>query len=314
MNIVFMGSSNFGVPALKGLISAGYNIAGVVTQADTRQGRGMKAVGHTAVKEAGLELKLRLFQPRNVNSLESIQELKELEPDLLVVIAYGQILSQEILDIPRIMPLNIHASLLPALRGPAPINWAIINGDKITGNTLMKISLKMDSGPVIAQSRVAIGEFDSAITLEEKLSLDAADLLLKGLEMIKGRQYQLQEQDPAKVTIAPKLNSDTCRIDWSMPATRINDQIRGLLNWSAAFTSYKGKRLNIHSAGVISTQDIQVKPGLVVSAGAKGIEVATGLGHLLISQLQPEGKRVMSSGEFIAGYKIVPNQEVFFGQ
>jgi methionyl-tRNA formyltransferase len=309
MNIVFMGSSGFGVPALKGLINAGYNVSGVVTQADKRQGRGMLTVGHTPVKDAAIELKLKLFQPRDINSPESIQILKDLNPDILIVIAYGQILSQEVLDIPRIMPVNIHASLLPALRGPAPINWAIINGDKATGNTLMRITLKMDSGPVISQSRMDILEYDSAITLEDKLSVDAAELLLKGMELIKSGKYKLLEQDPAKVTIAPKLSTDTCGIDWNMPAERINDLIRGLLNWSAAFTYYKGKRLKIHSARGISAAGRSVKPGTVVSSGAEGIAVATGSGHLLISQLQPEGKRVMAAGEFIAGYKLIPGEE-----
>jgi len=308
MNIVFMGSSSFGVPALRGLVTAGYNVSCVVTQEDKRQGRGM-AVGHTPVKTAALELKLKLFQPRNINLPESTKVLRELNPDLLIVIAYGQILSQEVLDMPRIMPLNIHASLLPLLRGPAPINWAIINGDKTTGNTLMKITLKMDSGPVISQSRMDVLEYDSAITLEEKLSQDAAELLLKGLKMIKAKGYKLQEQDAAKVTIAPKLNTDTCRIDWNMPAARLNDLIRGLLNWSAAFTYYKGKRLKIYSARVVPVERRSAKPGSVVSAGAEGIEVGTGMGNLLVCRLQPEGKRVMDAGEFIAGYKLVPGEE-----
>ena len=312
MSIVFMGSSSFGVPALKGLINAGYNVSGVITQADKRQGRGMVAVGHTAVKDAAIALKLRLFQPQNINSAGSVQVLRDMSPDLLIVIAYGQILSQEVLDIPRRMPLNIHASLLPALRGPAPINRAIINGEKSTGNTLMKITLKMDSGPVISQSRIDILENDTAITLEEKLSLDAADLLLKGLKMIESGEYKLQEQDRAKVSIAPKLNTDTCRIDWNMPAARINDLIRGLLNWSAAFAKYNGKTLKIYKSEVVNIggpRDGAV-PGEIISASDKGIAVATGNGVLNLLELQLAGKKRLAVKEYLSGNIIRPGEKM----
>jgi methionyl-tRNA formyltransferase len=309
MNIVFMGSSGFGVPALKGLVAAGYNVAGVITQEDKKQGRGM-VLGHTPVKDVALELKLKLFQPQNVNSADSVAVLKELNPDLLIVIAYGQILSQEVLDMPRIMPLNIHASLLPAFRGPAPINWAIIKGEKVTGNTLMKITRKMDSGPVISQSRIDIAGYDSAITLEEKLSLDAAELLLKGLKLIQAGEYKLQDQDVSKVTIAPKLSTDTCRIDWNMPAVAINDLIRGLLNWSAAFTIYKGKVLKIYKSAVEDTEGLKdgAIPGEVISVSDSGIVVAAGAGALSLRELQLEGKKRLAVKDFLSGNKILPGE------
>ncbi|MFH0827801.1 MAG: methionyl-tRNA formyltransferase [Candidatus Omnitrophota bacterium] len=183
MNIIFFGSAKFGCESLKGLIEAGYKIPLVVTQADKQKGRGLK-LGSTPIKELAQDARLRIFQPENVNASDSLSLLRSFNPDLFVIIAYGQKFSPELLAIPKIMPINVHASLLPKYRGAAPINWAIINGDRHTGNTIMQVIPQMDAGPIISQSRVAIEDTDDSLSLEEKLSQDARVLLLRAIKEI----------------------------------------------------------------------------------------------------------------------------------
>ncbi len=305
MNIVFFGSSKFAVPSLKALLGLEHKVLCVFTQPDRQKGRGLHFTG-TAVKLTVAESNTRVCQPENVNSEDSIKLLKSLNPDLFVVIAYGQILSQEVLNIPKFLPVNVHASLLPRLRGAAPINWAIIKGDEVTGITVIKMTDKMDAGPIIMQQEAKISDDDTAATLEDKLSVIAARLLMDSIRRIEGNDYKLIPQDEKKITFAPKLKKEDGQIDWNKPAPDIYNLIRGCVNWPGAYTHYKDKLLKIYKAMVSSDTCFKnsCPPGKILDVCKKGIIVATGAGNIVIEQLQIEGKRSMKAEEFIAGHKV----------
>ena len=302
MRIIYMSSSEFGLPALEAMIRNRYEIACVVTQPDRAKGRGL-AFEFGVIKKAALEKGLVLHQPVNVNSPESHDFLTGLEADLLVVVAYGQILSRKLLDIPGMLPVNIHGSLLPAYRGPAPVNWALINGETLTGTTLMKIQYKLDSGPVIAKRERRIEAGDDALTLEAKLAIDGAGLLIEGLQMIARGAFPLEEQDSGRVSYAPKLKKTDGKINWDKPATAISDRIRGLAGWPGTYSFFKGKMVKI-----IKAEPRQGSPrgafGTVTGISKEGIMVACADGELLLTTLQPEARRAMSAAEFCAGHAL----------
>ena len=308
MKIVFFGSSHFAVPALEALLKSKHEVVCVVTQPDKKKGRHLLVSG-TDVKSTAVAANLKIFQPENIKSKESVSFLKNLDADLFVIVAYGQIFSQEVLDIPRIMPINIHASLLPRYRGAAPINWAIINGDKKSGVTVMFVTLKMDSGPVIAQKEVKIEDKDTAVILEEKLRNCGAELLVDTLKIIDNRNYCLVEQDEDKVILAPKLKKENGLIDWSASAVDICNQIKGLLPWPAANTYYRGKMLKIFQSDVLPLFPNH-KPvyGEVVRADKYGVIVACGRGFLAVKELQLEAGKRISSGSFVIGHKLIAGE------
>lgn len=311
MNIVFLGSPQFAAPSLKALIGSGHKISCVVTQPDRKKGRGLH-LSATVIKNVAGVAKLKIYQPQRINAAEVLRFFKDLNPDLFVVVAYGQILSKDVLEIPKIFSINVHASLLPKYRGAAPINWAIINGDKTTGITIMKMSEKMDAGPILLQKNIAILGGDSAITLEKKLSCFGADLLLDSLKLIENNKYDLKLQEELDVSFAPKLKKPDGLINWNRPAQEINNLVRGCLNWPGAFTHYKGKLLKIYKATVIVSnyQTIKATAGQILGVAKEGISVATGGDNLLIEELQIEGKRRMGAGEFIAGHKLCPGDRL----
>jgi methionyl-tRNA formyltransferase len=304
MDLVFFGSDNFAVPALGALAGSRHKILCVVTQPDRKKGRHLK-LSATPVKEAALRLKLKVFQPESMNSPAALAHLKGLRPDLLVVVAYGQILSSAAIALPKIMPINLHASLLPALRGAAPINWAIIKGENKTGVTVMKITQKMDAGPLIARKELAIAPDDTAPALEAKLAVAGDKLLVDCVDRIEKSDFQLEAQDESAATFAPKLKKEDGRIDWSKSAEMVYNLIRGCADWPAAHTRYRGGMLKIHQARLIQGTGGQVSGnGEIIKVGKEGIEVACGKGSLLIIRMQPEARRSMSAAEFIAGHKI----------
>ena len=305
MDIVFFGSSNFAVPSLKALSSCGHKISCVVTQPDKKKGRGL-SWGATAIKELAGELDFRIYQPENINIPETTKFLKDLNPDLFIVIAYGQILTCEILNIPKIFSINIHASLLPKYRGAAPINWAIIKGEKITGITVMKMAVEMDAGPIIQQNEIGINNDDTSITLEDKLSGLASKLLLDSIPSIQDNKCELIPQDKNNVSFAPKLKKEDGRIDWNKPAQDIYNLIRGCITWPGAFTYYNGKLLKIYKAKVCPFARLSVcpLPGKIIEVSKEGITVVTEKDSLIIEELQIEGKRRMKAEEFITGHKI----------
>ena len=304
MKIVFFGSAHFAVPALEALIKSKYKLVCVVTQPDKKRGRHLHISG-TDIKSTAVAAGLKIFQPENIKSKESVDLLKDLDADLFVVVAYGQILSQEVLDIPKIMPINIHASLLPRYRGAAPINWAIINAEKKAGVSIMYVSLKMDSGPVILQKEIKIEDSDTAVTLEEKLRYLGAELLMDALEIIDNRSYRLLEQDEDKVILAPKLKKEDGLIDWDAPAAAIHNQVRGVLPWPGAFTGFRGRLLKIFETDVLAVfPNHKPVPGEVLKADKHGIIVACGRGFLSLKELQLEAGRRMPAQNFIIGHEL----------
>jgi methionyl-tRNA formyltransferase len=304
MNIVFFGSAQFAVPSLKAILGSGHKVSCVVTQPDRVKGRGLHPAS-TAVKNIAREANLKVYQPERINTPEVAKFLKDLAPDLFVVIAYGQILSQEILDIPEIFAINLHASLLPQYRGAAPINWAIINKEKKTGVTVIKMERIMDAGAILLQKALDIGEQDTALTLEEKLAHLGREVLLESIKSIQDKDYRLIEQAKDKVSFAPKLKKQDGRIDWESSAIRINNLIRGCVSWPGAYTYYKGKLLKIYQAKALPFgRESGVSCGQVIEVSKENIIVVTGEGALSIEKLQVEGKKIMEAKEFISGYKI----------
>jgi methionyl-tRNA formyltransferase len=312
MNIVFFGSSHFAVSPLRALAGAGHKISCVVTQPDRKKGRGLH-LSPTIIKAVAQELGLKVYQPEKINTPEAEKFLKALNADLFVVIAYGQILSPKVLEIPKIFSINAHASLLPGYRGAAPISRAIINGDEVTGITIIKLNEKMDAGPVILQSRVTIDNDDTFISLENKLSREAAMVLLKSITYIESGNYKLTPQDKNAVSFAPKLKKSDGLINWDKPAADICNLVRGCYSWPNAFTYYHGKLLKILKARVSvhtgeSESPVLRVPGEVASISKDGIIITTGKGNLMVEELQIEGKRPMKTVEFISGHKITPGQ------
>jgi len=308
MKIVFFGSSHFALPALKTLIKSGHELVCVVTQPDKKKGRHLRFAA-TDVKSVAMAAKLKIFQPEDIKAKESLNFLKKLGADLFVIIAYGQIFSQEALDIPAIMPINIHASLLPRFRGAAPINWAIINGEKKSGLSVMYVTRQMDSGPVMLQKEIKIEDQDTSVTLEEKLSQAAPGILMDALKLIEGRNYRLVEQDEDKVILAPKLTKQDGLIDWNTSAVDIHNQIRGTLPWPGAFTSYRRQLLKIFQADPLPVFPAhKALAGEVVRADKHGIVVAASRGFLEIKELQLEAARRMSAENFVMGHKLTAGE------
>jgi len=304
MRIVFFGSSHFAVPALEALIKSRQEICAVVTQPDRKKGRHLR-LGQTDVKAVAKTAGLDIFQPEDVNSPASLKYLKARGADIFVVVAYGQILSQEVLDIPRIFSLNIHASLLPKYRGAAPVNWAVISGERSTGVTIIRLIRKMDAGPMLAQKAIPIVKNDDSMVLEEKLRKLGAELLVSSLKEIKEKSYKLTDQDENRSIMAPKLKKSDGEIDWDKPVIQIYNLVKGCLPWPSAFTHYKNKLLKIYRAE-ISPQagGLTGSSGEVLSIHKDWLEVMAGDGSILIKELQLEGGKRMPAGEFIHGHKI----------
>lgn len=304
MNIVFFGSSDFALPSLTALIKGGHAISCVVTQPDRKKGRGLH-LGATPVKRAAEEAHLNIFQPENVNAPSAYQTLKALSPEVCIVVAYGQILSQKILDIPTALFINAHASLLPCYRGAAPINWALIRNEKNTGVTIMKVVRKMDAGPLLLQRACMIKDDDSLVSLEKRVSELAADLLLESIPLIKNKRYTLTPQDESRVTFAPRLTKKDGLILWEKSAQEILGLVRGCAGWPGVCTYYRGKLIKITKVTLLNDYPLKSEaPGQILYVAKDGILVSAGHDCVVIKGLQPEGRREMSAAEFIAGHKV----------
>jgi len=308
MNLIFLGSDRFAVPALKSIRHSAHSILCVVTQPDRKAGRGMNLIP-TPVKQLSLEFNLPLYQTGDINSRDSLEFLKSLHPDLLCVVAFGQILSQSVLEIPQIFCLNLHASLLPKYRGAAPINWALIRGENQTGVSIIKMVKKLDAGPIILQRSLDIKDNDDTQTLEDKLSNLGADLVLEALDLIQAKKFNLTIQDESKKSLAPKLKKIDGLIDWEKSAQEIANLTRGCAGWPGAFIYFRGKILKIHRVSLQAkyseaNEGTVGSPGEILEISKEGIVVATGNGNLLIEELQVEGKKRINASEFISGYKI----------
>lgn len=308
MNIVFFGSDNFAVQPLLALLASGHRILSVVTQPDKRKGRGLKLTGETAVKEAALSAGIKVYQPEDINSPDALEFLKSQSADLFVVVAYGQILSQQVLDIPRYLSINAHASLLPKYRGASPISRAIICGETQTGISIIKMTPVLDAGPVMLQKVIPISAEDSNLTLEGRLRHLAAEVLVEAIGSIKSGSYKLTPQDKTRITVAPKLKKKDGLINWQQDAFTIHNLIRGSLGWPGAFTYSRGKSVKVFRAHPLPGYVHNRRPGEVLEAGKQGITVASGSGALVIEELQLEGKLRMSAANFISGCKIGPGE------
>jgi methionyl-tRNA formyltransferase len=302
VKIIFFGSSDFAAPILGELVKS-EEILLVVTQPDRQKGRSLK-ITPTPVKLKAQELGLKIFQPVKINSADSAEFIKKFNADLFIVVSFGQIMSKEILILPKLYCLNIHASLLPGYRGAAPINWAIANGEKETGVTIMAMNEKMDEGDIALKDTLHISRQDDALTLTEKLSAKGASLLMKMLRLIKDGKAEFIAQDGGKATYAPKLKKENGLISWTESSDKIYNKIRAFKPWPGCFTFLDKKILKIWKAeAVIDFSGDKSSPGAVLRADKTGVFVKTGKGVLKIEELQLESSRRMTAEEFIAGHK-----------
>ncbi len=301
--IIFMGTPDFAVPSLQALVRQNYHVAFVVTQPDRPKGRGRKLTP-PPVKVAALELGLEVVQPEKASSVEFCNRVAQAEPDLLVVVAFGQLLKKKLLDIPRWGALNIHASLLPKYRGAAPIQWAILNDEKITGLTSMKMDEGMDTGPILLQQRVEILEDETAGHLHDRLAPLAGDLLIKTLEGLARGEVVPKEQDHAQATYAPKLGKDQAKVDWNRPARMVSAQVRAFDPWPGAWCKLDNKTLKLFSAFVADEARAPQRPGRVAGITEDFIKVEAGPGIVGIRELQVPGRKRLRAGEFVRGFHL----------
>lgn len=302
MNIVFMGTPDFSVPALKSMIE-NYNVQAVFTQPDRPKGRGKK-LAFSAVKEVAIENNIPVYQPNKIkNETEMIEKLKELEPDFIIVVAYGQILSKEILDIPKYACVNLHASLLPKLRGAAPINWAIINGEIVSGNTTMIMDVGLDTGDMLLKQEFKITEDMTAGDLHDILMNSGAKLLVETINKYSKGQIVPEKQNGDLSNYAPMLNKETGKIVWNKSSKEIENLIKGLNPHPLAYTTYKNNTMKIHKAKAISVEE-KITPGTVLKVDKEGILVACGHGNLLIKEIQFPGKKAMKVEDYLRGNSI----------
>jgi len=304
MRIVFFGTGRFGIPALDKLIkSASHEVTAIVTGPDRKSGRGWHTRPTPVKAFMGLvSADTPIFQPENLEDPGSKELLKKQDADLFVVIDYGQFLKPDVLDIPSKYCVNLHPSLLPKYRGAAPVNRAILNGDEITGNTVVKMNERMDAGGIVAQEAVSIGADESAPHLFERLSERGAELMLKTVDSIAAGNEDLVEQDESLATYAPKLKKEEGRIDWTEPAGLIVRKVRGMQPWPGAYTGLDGKVLKIYKASVAEGAGEGAGPGTVVCGN--DFLVKAGEDAVKVESLQLEGKKMMSADDFIRGYPL----------
>ncbi|MEE9252750.1 MAG: methionyl-tRNA formyltransferase [Thermodesulfobacteriota bacterium] len=300
MRIVFMGTPDFAIPSLRALIESGRDVVGVVTQPDKPKGRGRK-LEPPPIKALAERHGIRVLQPAKIKTDQFYKELSELRPDLICVAAYGKILPKNILDLPTTGCINVHASLLPKLRGAAPINWALIRGDTVTGITTMLMDEGMDTGDMLLKRELPIEEDDTAGSLSERLSLIGGELLIETLDALKENKLNPIPQNDDEATYASMLKKEMGRIDWSLPAGELRNFIRGMTPWPGAYMKLEGKLLKIFSAAVSEGSGA---PGEALKSEAGELLVATGAGALKLLELQIEGGKRLSADVFLRGRKI----------
>lgn len=302
MKIIFMGTPDFSVPALNALAEQGHQMLAVVTQPDKPRGRG-KAVQMTPVKEAALELGIAVYQPVKVREEGFLRQIEAMKPEVIVVAAFGQILPQRLLDIPKYGCINIHASLLPKYRGAAPIQWVIIDGEKETGITTMQMNAGLDTGDMLEKLVVPLDPEETGGSLHDKLSAAGGKLILSTLDKLEKGQLVPVPQTEENTCYAKMLDKALGNIDWNQDAERIERLIRGLNPWPSAYTGLEGKTLKLWQAKVVEA-DYAGEPGQVVKAGKNELFIKTGKGILSVLSLQLEGKKRMDTGAFLRGYPV----------
>lgn len=302
MKIVFMGTPDFSVNSLESLIKAGHEVAAVVTQPDKKKGRGEK-VQFSPVKEAALKYGLTVYQPEKVRDEEFVNILKEIEPDVIIVIAFGQILSKEILELAPYGCINVHASLLPKYRGAAPIQWAVIDGEEKTGVTTMQMDEGIDTGDILEIVEVVLDEKETGGSLFDKLALEGAKLIVQTLESAQNGKLNPVKQDHEKSNYAKMLKKELGNIDFSKDAVSIERLVRGLNPWPSAYTKFRGKTLKIWDTEV-TDKEYGGSFGEIVDIDKTTFTVKTGKGSLIINELQLEGKKRMTTDAFLLGNKL----------
>ena len=303
MRIVFMGTPDFASTSLKKLIDEKFDVVGVFTQPDKPKGRGMELCA-SPVKELALENNLPVFQPVKMRDGTALAQIKALEPDILVVVAYGRILPDDILAVPKYGAINVHGSLLPKYRGAAPIQWAVLNGDKITGVTTMYLASEMDTGDIIYTAETEIGEYETSGELFDRLKDMGAELLVKTLRDIDAGTAPRTPQDHSKASYVTMLDKSICPIDWNKTPREVLKHIYGLQPWPVATMELEGKTVRVFAAKYTDGKTEKV-PGAVVSTDKGGLEIACADGEtLLITELQAPGKKRMGAEDYLRGHQI----------
>ncbi len=300
MRIVFMGTPEIAAVCLNRILEDGFEVVGVYTQPDRPKNRGMK-LAFSPVKQVALKRNLPVFQPENFREEDTVRVLRDLKPDVVAVVAYGRILPQKVLDIPAGGCVNIHASLLPAYRGSAPYQWAVLDGLKETGVTAMYLCREMDAGDIIDTVKTPIGENETAGELLDRLAVLGARLLSKTLSRIEREQVEAKAQDAAAATYAPMLDKTMCPIDWNRTAQQVHDHVRGLNPWPTATAVIGGRPFKIHTTVVV---DGAGQPGEILGLTKTGLRIACGQGAVEIRELQAEGGRRMAAPDYFRGHPL----------
>ena len=300
MRVVFMGTPDIAAVCLRKIIGDGFDVVGVYTQPDRPKGRGMKLVA-SPVKEVAIANDIPVFQPENFRDEGTVAQLRALEPDVCAVVAYGQILPQSVLDVPKMGCINIHASILPEYRGSAPYQWAVLDGKKETGVTAMYLCRKMDAGDIIDVSRTPIGPDETAGELLDRLAVLGSVLLSKTLGRFAQGPVEAVPQGEAALTYAPMLDKSLCPIDWTKTAQQVHDHVRGLHPWPVATTEIQGKRFKIHSTAVVEGSGT---PGQILGLTKTGLKIACGEDAVEIRFLQAEGGKRMAAPDYFRGHPL----------
>jgi len=308
MKIVFMGTPNFALPSLRRLLNNGHQIQLLVTRPDRPKGRGQK-VAPPPPKELAMSQGIPVEQPTDLRNPYFYKLLKSLQPEVIVVVAYGKFLPQELLDLPPYGGINLHASLLPKYRGASPVNWAVINGERETGVTTTKINAEMDAGDILLARRVAIGPTETAEELGERLSIIGAKLLSETLTRVQESRLPPCPQDHSQATFAPRLKKEDGKIDWGKGAIQTFNAIRGLVPWPGAYSTFRGKKVIFWRGELCEAPAGKELPvgvaGEIVALDKRGIVIQCGDGvHLMVTGLQPESRRQMRAVDFVNGYRV----------
>lgn len=300
MNIIFMGTPDFAIPSLKILLDNRHQILAVVTTPDKERGRGQK-VTFTAVKQFAVQNSIPVYQPEKLKgNIEFVEQMKSLKPDLFVVVAF-RILPKEVFEIPKFGSFNLHGSYLPQYRGAAPIQWALINGDRETGLTTFKLAEKVDTGNIYLQEKVNINLDDNFESLHDRMSLIGADLVLKTVRMIQNGNVELKAQDDLLASPAPKILKETCLINWNKPALEIHNLVRGLSPHPVAYFVHNNKVIKIYKSEVVN--NLQLKPAEIHQTKSE-LFIGCGKDALKILEIQQEGKKRMKTEEFLRGFRV----------
>lgn len=302
MKIIFMGTPDFAVPTLQALIGSRHEIVGVYTQPDKEQGRGKKLVA-SPVKECALEAGLPVFQPKSLRKQEVIDEMRALQADAIVVAAYGQILRKAVLNMTKYGCINVHGSLLPKYRGAAPIQWAVLNGEEVSGITIMQMDEGIDTGDILAQQEIPLDPKETGDSLFEKLSLLGGPLLLKVLDGLEAGTIVPEKQGESTTEYAKMLDKSMGLLDFQKSAEELERLVRGLNSWPSAYTYYNGRMMKIWAADVVP-DDSDHMPGTVCAVTKRDFAVKCGKDALKITELQPEGKKRMLTDAFLRGCQI----------